>query len=73
MADRYRVECDVPGGGRENLAVGPRAEVGSLIARIFGAIGLFFAGIILGAAVAVPTLVMRNRSRQRLEQEAASQ
>lgn len=67
VADSYRVTCR---GARADLAVGPKAAVGSFIARIFGAIGLFFTGIVLGAAVAVPTLVMRNRHRERLQNEA---
>ena len=69
--DRYRVACRGSGAGTPiPLAVGPKARVGTFVARIFGAIGLGFASFILGAAIAVPTLVMRNKHRQRLEQEA---
>lgn len=56
------------------LAIGPRFEVGDVIGivvRVIGAIAAVFLGLGLGVGVGVLVGVLRDRSRRRLQAEAA--
>jgi hypothetical protein len=77
-AGTTRVHCRpaLRAGGRLELAIGPRFEVGEvlgIVLRVIGALAALFLGFVLGAGVGALVGVLRERSKRRLQAEAAEE
>ena len=75
-AGTMRVRCRpaLRAGGRLELAIGPRFEVGEvlgIVLRVIGALAALFLGFGLGAGVGALVGVLRERSKRSLQAEAA--
>jgi hypothetical protein len=75
-AGTARVSCRPALGahGPFELAIGPRFEVGEVVGivlRVIGALAALFLGSGLGVGVGVLVGVLRDRSKRRLQAEAA--
>jgi hypothetical protein len=66
QAGTYRVDC----AASRPLALGPYVTGGRIVAGVAGALGAFFGGLLLGAAIVCLVLILRERSTRRLELEA---
>jgi hypothetical protein len=76
VAGTTRVRCRpaLPAHGPFEVAIGPRFEVGEVVGivlRVIGALAALFLGFGLGVGVGVLVGVLRDRSKRRLQAEAA--
>ena len=68
-AGAYTVSC----AASRPLSLGPYISAGRIVAGVAGTLGAFFGGLFLGAAILCLVLLLRERSKRRLELEARGQ